>query len=259
MEKVIKFFKQIRTKDYLFKPKQIEKTKPINIFIACFPKSGSTYITKLLSLYLDFEISQYVHLFDRREQEWEKDIVKKVSEKNAIICHHTKASFPTIDLIETHGIKNIVLVRNIFDVVISLRDHLIKESVDIPMLFVNESFKSLTYSQQLDMVIDLAVPWYINFYASWYDQSKRGYIFFLTYENFFEDKAISFKEILDYFEFDFKESKYQTALKSLSSDFFRYNQGKSGRGEEDLTVDQINRIRKIASHHRDVNFSLIGL
>ena len=53
--------------------------------------------------------------------------------------------------------------RNLYDSLVSLRDHFLRESLASPICFVYEGFAELSPERQLDAVVDLAVPWFLGF------------------------------------------------------------------------------------------------
>ena len=56
---------------------------------------------------------------------------------------------------------------NLFDVVISIRDHQRNENSTGPVAFLTEYHANLP-DRELELAITrLAIPWYINFYMSW--------------------------------------------------------------------------------------------
>ena len=50
--------------------------------------------------------------------------------KGVVVHQHFKANEPNLDLLMEFSIQPIVLVRNVFDVLVSLRDHLNKYALD---------------------------------------------------------------------------------------------------------------------------------
>src|SRR5207248_2790456 len=75
------------------------------------------------------------------------------------------------------GIRPVILVRRIEDIVVSLERDL-KQKAQRPTVGTGQegySFvwqdhctRDLSDERRLDFVIDLAVPWFVNFYVSWH-------------------------------------------------------------------------------------------
>jgi hypothetical protein len=231
----------------------------INICIACFPKSGSTYLSKLLSAYTGFQRVDYVHAWGRREQEWEKDIVEKMSGRNVIVQQHTRGSEATLKLIQKYNIRTIVLVRNIYDVLPSLKDHIFSEKVEVPGLYYDESHLSLSDEQFYDLLVDMMGPWYISFYAMWFYQCKKHGIPMLAYEDYFSNEEQEFGKLCGLLGLDYSADRFKAALADVKGANTRFNVGKAGRGISLLSQGQKERIKKFASYYPDCDFSLIGI
>lgn len=233
--------------------------KGINICIVCFPKSGSTYISELLSEYTGFKRENYVHAWGRREQEWERKIVERLSLKNVVVQQHTRGSEACINLMKEFDIQTVILVRNIFDVIPSLMDHFQKESVLGPAMYLDKEHLLLPEADLSDMIIDMAIPWYFNFYVSWYYQSIKHNIPILTYEDFFSNQEEQFMNLCSIFKLEYSKSHYLLSCNNIKQRNSRFNLGKTGRGKEKLTIEQIKRIEKFANYYPDVNFTKIGI
>lgn len=78
-------------------------------------------------------------------------------------------------------VSPIILVRNIFDVVVSLVDHHSRESNVYPAAFAPDDIASRSFDEQARFVTQMAIPWYFNFYASWQQCPDK---FIVTYDDF---------------------------------------------------------------------------
>ncbi len=65
------------------------------------------------------------------------------------------------------GLQPIVLVRNIFDVVVSIRDSLKMAPMSIAQAFVPADLAFREDEEMGRFITDLIVPWYFNFFGSW--------------------------------------------------------------------------------------------
>ena len=115
------------------------RSKPLRgkkcILLACFPKSGSTYLSKIISSYENFRKVDLVPSYGNREQELDIRKLHQNKKYNYIAQQHVRSSFETEKLINQFELKTIILVRNIYDIIPSLRDHLIKEG--LPLSFIS--------------------------------------------------------------------------------------------------------------------------
>ncbi len=139
-----------------------------HVWIVAPPKSGSTWLTLLLNRLLDWPLVPLVNGYDRREQE--VDVLPLLSFPDIDILsphQHCRASQPTIDFIDHFRVTPIIATRNAFDTIVSLRDHLIRESRAVPMAYVDDEFLRWSEERQYDFVIAMFMPWLLSFYASW--------------------------------------------------------------------------------------------
>jgi sulfotransferase family protein len=138
------------------------------VLLACFPKSGSTYVSDLIAAQPSFERAEFTPYYGRREQELEAARIEAYKDRNCVAQHHVRASEYTLHLIQHFQIRPIVLVRNLADALVSLADHIVNEGPQTPVAYFDERFQSMSDNDRLAAVGALAAPWYVNFYVSWY-------------------------------------------------------------------------------------------
>lgn len=231
------------------------------IVIACMPKSGSTFLLNTLSLLTGFKTCFPTSGAGRDDQNLYLPALIELYGKQGVCQLHLKATERNLDLIDQFSIKTIVLVRNIFDVVVSYRDHLHNESTLAPIVWANEQFFELDDTSQLDLIIELAIPWYINFYVSWFSASKEGIInpVWLTYEELTTNPQSTLRRIMDAFGIDKTEVEIQESLEKVDRRKIRFHKGVSGRGRQQLSDTQIQRIIDLTRFYPWVDFSKMGV
>ena len=89
--------------------------------------------------------------------------------------------------------------------------------------------------RQLDLVIDLAVPWYLNFYASWFTGRQTGEVDFLwiDYESLCRDTAGQLRRIVEYLGLSRSDAEIEEAMRKAVAAPTRLNVGRAGRGARD--------------------------
>ena len=230
------------------------------LFVTCFPKSGSTFLVSALA-----ESTGYMRQFLGYDHLNEQDLYlpSLIDAYNMnIVCHqHTRATAPNLALISEFGLQPIVLVRNIFDCLVSLRDHLERESLRTPVFNASDEFLASPQSEQFDELVDLALPWYVNFVMSWKNAETGGAkLLWITYEDMMADKVGTVRQVLDFYGIPQFNDRVDTAISRVDRGFdTRFNKGVSGRGEEQLSADQRRRITDRFRHYPDVDFSFIGI
>jgi hypothetical protein len=122
----------------------------------------------------------------------------------------------------------------------------------------------LDLETQLDYVIELALPWYIDFYVSWYEAGTNGKIDvqWISYEEMIADWNMSIRRILDVYGIKRTDAEIEEAIqrtlekgqrKTLQ---IRLNKGVVGRGNL-LSDAQKERVRALTRFYPWVDFSRI--
>jgi hypothetical protein len=221
-----------------------------HILIACMPKSASTYLCGIISALPEMNQMNLVAGHHRREQELCPLQCALGHHMNYVAAHHVRYSRTTQDLLTSYKIFPVLLVRNIFDCVVSLRDHLLRESLDIPQAYVPRNFHDLGVPGQYDFIIEFILPWYASFFASWseYDGPSVG----LVYEQLIQDFPAAVARIVRAVSIEATRQDIGLAISKVSPRERRFNIGRVGRGKDELTFDQIDKIRRQFSYFADL-------
>ena len=233
-----------------------------HIWVVAAPKSGSTWLGAMLHEVLGWPRVPLLDCYDRREQEVDLRMLLQHPKEDIFTPHqHTRASQPTVNIIRQFRIIPIVLVRNLFDSIVSVHDHLYKETPIVPMAYFDSSFFQFDREKQLSAVVDLWTPWYFNFYVSWYYAEKNGLCNFqwTAYEEIVEDPLRCVKRVLQYAGVSKPDADIQKAVEATTRQNTRKNVGTKGRGEFTLTEAQKARVRQMAAYYPTVDFARIGL
>ncbi len=198
--------------------------------IACFPKSGSTYLMRLMH-----EITQFprVYLGEERganEQDFSASILHRVRYQDGVCNQHVKGTTRNRQLAKAHHLRPVVLVRNIYDVVISLNDHFHNESCDCPTGYVPRGHCALPQEDQLMFVIRFHLPWFFNFLLSWYEAQDELPIYWLSYEQLFQDQKRVLDEVLNFWDISVSREAIEQGVINIQHRDTRLNKGVRGRG-----------------------------
>lgn len=236
------------------------KKKRNHIFITCSPKSGSTYLLQLLATILDYDIRIFIAAFDQTEQDVFEDAIEKAKKLNTVTHQHTRCTNNTIRLLNKHQIKPLVLTRSLYDSVISMRNHMIQEPENSwwPMAYIDEDFYKLDTSSQYDFVIDLILPWYINYYVSWYKYTsvKNKDVLWITYEELMKDKVGMLNRILEYYSIDHKvDEEVLLAAEAKIKGKTRKTVLKGNDQKVYLSESQKGKINRLTDYYPNVDFN----
>ena len=232
-----------------------------HMWLVAAPKSGSTWLGTMLESVYGWPRVPLLDCYDRREQEIDVRMMTLHPNVDIFSPHqHTRASHPTLGIIQMFRIMPVVLVRDLFDTVISLRDHLYREHHIMPWAYFDETIYTLDPEEQINALIDLMMPWYINFYVSWFYAEKNGLcrLHWMTYRDLKADPESCVRRVLDFTGVMRSDEVIEAALQASRQANTRRNVGLQGRGQA-LTEEQRNRIARFAEYYPKVDFTRIGL
>lgn len=230
------------------------------VLVACMPKSGSTYFSGAIAALPGFHRAHLVPGYGHREQEL---CVEKLREHDRIAGpegsyvaqHHVRCSDVTRAYLEQFGIRTIVLVRNIFDVVPSLVDHHRLEGTVYPAAHAPPDIASRSFEEQARFVVQMALPWYVSFYVSW--ASCPG-VKVVAYEEWIAEPVAVLRACCGYLGLDTTTEISAAAVHAASSAGVRRNKVVPGRGR-DLPEDCLKAIHNMRAHYPAIDFSRIGI
>jgi hypothetical protein len=229
--------------------------------VACFPKSGSTYTVDVIRRLLSIRSPFFYRASGYEEQNLDERKLRKHLWHDTVTQQHVPGTPGNLRILEKYGVRTVVLVRNLFDVCVSLYDHFHGESEACGEAYLNRDFFGLAEEEQRAAIIDLVIPWYFKFYVSWWDASAAGAvpILWVRYEELIDDKESTFRRMLDHFGWPCDLARLRRLLDEKPGEGTRFNRGVSGRGQALLSRDERQRIRRLCAHYPSVDFSRIGL
>ena len=233
-----------------------------HIFITCTPKSGSTFLKNVLVGVTGYRDLFTVYAALQNEHELDMPQLAKFGNINTVTQQHARASEANIQLMQAFGICPVVLVRDIFDTVISLLDFY-RQGFTFSTFFDRDDFLAFDEQQQIDLLISYVIPWHFQFVASWQraERDKRLNIYWLTYEELIKDKVAAVEQILRHYGMSPSaiELENQIAAAEANKDRNRINKGISGRGNAILSSSQKERIVGFGRYFPGTDFSCLGL
>ena len=232
-----------------------------HIFIACVPKSGSTFLKNVLLKLTGYRDAFVAYTPAQFEQDLYLPGVINVARADTVTQQHSRASDANVQLMQAFEIRPVVLVRNIFDAVISLLDFY--NGGASSNSFFRGDYEFLDEQTRIDLLIDNLVPWYFQFVASWELAEKQGRldIFWLSYEEMIKDKPVSVTNLLKFYGLGAPQRAIEQQIREIESEKrrTRFNKGIPGRGEAKLSESQKCRIRSFARYFPTTDLSRIGL
>ena len=242
---------------------EIKKKVEKHLFLICAPKSGSTWLTNILKKILQWKVVKLLPAFEHREQEIDLTALFQANVKGKVFSphQHLRYSHHTEKIITMLDSYLVLQLRNIWDTIISYKDHLNNESVKVPAAFMNdENWELLNDEQKLAFVVDLVVPWYFNFYCGWMTSNlyKEGRIKIITYSDMIKDAFTTVKSILEYIKEPSSDQEIHDAMEKVAKKNTRKNKGVSGRGNQ-LSDELKKRVISYTKYYPSVDFDLFGI
>jgi hypothetical protein len=224
-----------------------------HLLLACMPKSGSTWLSTMLSSLPGFEAVTLVNGWDRREQELSEIQLLLHHHSNYVSQMHIRYSEPTAALMHRFTLKPIVLVRNIFDIVPSIRDHWNHEGVRGPACYLSTNLTDWPPDKIDEFIVDMGLPWYFNF--SWRECEDK---LLLTYEELRLDPRQAMARICDHYAIGVTATQIDDAISKAKRKSTRLNKAEVGR-QESISNAARKTIVTMASYYEEVDFTPIGI
>jgi hypothetical protein len=154
----------------------------------------------------------------------------------------------------------VLVVRNLYDSLISLWDHLLDDGPAVPVALVDRRDLGRDDAQMLDFLVDVAAAWYVQFFAGWMRAAASEVdLLVLDYETVTADTALAIESVCRHVG----DPTPPTPVMSRSIEHardakLRFNRGTSGRGAR-LGEERLARVERLAAFYPDVDFSPIGI
>ncbi len=237
------------------------------IVVAAAPRTGSTFLSNVLGRLAGVSYRRLCAAYGTNEHDLYLPALCIFNRSGGVAQMHMKGTFHNASLLATFGIRPLILVRNLYDIVVSLMGD-VRRKETLPaydlgyngysFIWLEAQLLHLDDEALIDALIDLAVPWYVNFYVSWYRLCQRGLVQarWVSYESVMADKAGEIGRILEFLGVT-PVAPMDDEL--LGRRFPTFDEGRSGRGRERLSEAQRARIRRLCAHYPDVDFRYYGL
>jgi hypothetical protein len=232
------------------------------IFFAAMPKSGGTFLTRKIAEYLGWK---HDSLRPPGSGQTNGEICRErlvdSLDENIIIHQHTLGTDGNTPLLLAHASLIVVQTRDIFEVLLSFRRHLLGESLNWQFMTFQEPFHSMETSRQLDLVIDLAAPWMLNFYVTWERHLKNpppsARIIPVNYSRLAENESALLSSLIQEIEGSCDEDRLKEVLTSHQGNYRK----KSHPHIEDVcfSKEQRDRVLRLASYFPETDFQRLGI
>ena len=175
----------------------------------------------------------------------------------ATVTHlHMQALTANRRFIEALGLRPVIMIRNIADMLASFLDMLEVDPVaraeglncQIPANFCDGD-----RSEKLDFMIDVIAPWYASYFATWksFADDAPKTVCVLRYHDFCTDPAETLRTAVSHAGFITTLFKCRQSLEEVwrEKENYRYNQGVRGRGKDYFSPAHFAQLRKQLSYY----------
>jgi hypothetical protein len=232
-----------------------------HLFIACVPKSASTFLKNLLVNVTGYRDLFTVYAAGQSEHEIYMPTLRDSGHLDTVTQQHCRASDANVHLMQAFGIRPVVLVRNIFDSVMSLLDFYNKGAFKTS--YFRADWQVLDDETKVDLLIENVIPWYLQFVASWdlAEKQKRLEVLWLSYEELVADKPSSVLKVLEFYGLGAPRRGVEQRIREIEAEErkIRFNKGVVGRGRSGLSTRQKEQIRRLTRYYPSTDFGRIGL
>jgi hypothetical protein len=189
-----------------------------HIFIACVPKSASTFLKNLLLNVTGHRDLFTVYAAGQTEHELYMPTLREYADVDSVTQQHCRASDANIHLMQAFGIRPVVLVRNIFDSVMSLLDFYDKGAFQTS--YFRADWPALDRETKIELLIENVIPWYFQFVASWdlAEKQQRIELQWLTYEELVADKLSAVLKVLEFYGLGASRTGVEQRIKEIESE-----------------------------------------
>lgn len=232
-----------------------------HLFIACVPKSASTFLKNLLLNLTGYRDLFTVYAAGQSEHEIYLPTLRESAHLDTVTQQHCRASDANVHLMQAFGIRPVVLVRNIFDSVMSLLDFYNQGAFQTS--YFRAEWPLLDDETKVDLLIENVIPWYFQFVASWdlVEKKKRLEFLWLSYEDLIADKPSCVLKVLKFYGLGASRRGVEERIKEIESEErkIRFNKGVTGRGRSGLNDRQKEQIRRLTKYYPSTDFGRLGL
>jgi hypothetical protein len=218
------------------------------IVLACAPKSGSTFIARVLARYFNVTFENPALSIDwAAEQNITPDVERQVSGSSFVLQLHLLPREINLNAMTRLGASTVFSWRNLGDVLVSYDDHLRNEDHRFPTFYVHDRARYLAMSDQerYQYLIRYALPWYLAFYLGWREHG----VVFRPYEAMVAEPLKYFSAMIEAIEPGTADIARLQAIIDHQTDGTRLNAGVAGRSRELFSPETKRMLEDVIISH----------
>jgi hypothetical protein len=222
-----------------------------NVLLCAQPKSASLFITQVLSLALGYRNFHVGFNHKGGSVYYPRLLAAKFTGTGTVSHCHNPPDPTTLSLIRALNLKVVVLTRNLLDTIASRRDMLLADKWVVSMLspLAVERFLTGSREYQIDVIIDLFAPSYINFFSGWMLQRGAEAVrpIYITFEEIHADTVALVGRVAEQLGETVRHERTRSIVDRIGSQGgINLNKGVCGRGREMINSRQTERLKRLA-------------
>ncbi len=205
------------------------------LFIAGLPKSGSTWIEKMVSSYEGFHeyllpaIAKHeLATGGSHDFEMPQNMFEHLNDALVLTKMHCHGSKNNVDVLEKAGINYVVLHRDLRDVAVSYHFYV----QNTPWHPEHKHHVGATVQEGLTVFAERMLPGYVKWVESWDNNANPDHSIQVKYEDMLENPIEGMTKIASLFELDNSKETIESIVKANS---FKKMSGGRTRGESSST------------------------
>ncbi|RED49644.1 sulfotransferase domain-containing protein [Aestuariispira insulae] len=238
-----------------------------HILLACMPKSASRTALALLEGHASLDHISLNETDSNLSESLDSLKLLLYQGRNWVAHHHVHCALTLPTQLKRFSIRTITLTRNLFDVCVSIRDHMLKAARHGGLVMFahiiphTPEFADWSEQEQLDFIIVMAIPWYVKFYASWHmiAPSQDYHPLWIDYDQLIGHPLETTRTMFAHCGLDYDVESLSCLVATVMERQPNFNVDRRGRGEESLTKLQKDKIRHLCCHYPAVDFSRLGV
>lgn len=239
--------------------RSIGERRPL-LLLAFAPKAAGTYFRQAAIFATNGQLIRISHAQGGRDGRLYLPTVLTCcldDESAANVTHiHMQALAANKHFIQTFGLKPIIMIRNIPDMLASFVDMLESDPTGRAEGLncqVPDNFLDFDRAQKLDFVMDVIAPWYVSYFATWktfVDEAPEA-ICVLRYRKFLSHPADTLHGALTHAGFAVAHSKCEEAMARAwkQRQMYRFNKGERGRGKTYFSPAHLAALSRMLSYY----------
>ena len=232
-----------------------------NVFLAFPPKAAGTFLRQAVMELIGGDLIRVVHAQGGRDaQPYLPTFIAYFNggiTDHPMVTHvHMQALPANIQFVEALGLRPIVMLRNIPDMLASYWDMLDQDPAALRQglnCAIPISWTDWSSAAKADFMVDIMGPWYASFYATWLDYTResQGRLCLLRYGDFIADPAAVLETMLRHSRITTSRGACEDVIDALEIHRaeLRFNRGVEGRAAAYFTDHHRMRLDRMLSHY----------